>query len=327
MASGKTAVRPGRKSLCRGAYVGAAHGILITQDPLSGGPDNPTICYKNNIFSGIDRVIKEYIDGLEPHRRLNRYVYCANNPVNLIDPLGLIYSASQLSDLADAAVDAVIDYITPTEGTSGWRTAAETLTETIGDIAKMPADLLRLGEGTASGIENIGKGNYGAAAIDFVKDAGRGATLAGGAAAVASKIVKGAGKGAGAAGKALDKTSDAVGDTAKAGGKIDEITQGSGSVEKGMRNTSVREAVEKGKRAHGDFAEKVKAKDGWKSEPRMKTPDGKTVRPDAVTKGGKPVELKPNTPSGRAQGARQLPKYEQATGQKGRVVTYDPNKY
>ena len=55
-------------------------------------------------------------------------------------------------------------------------------------------------------------------------------------------------------------------------------------------------------------------------------PRRKKVIPDALTKDGSPVELKPNTPSGKAKGAAQLPKYERATGKKGRVVTYDPSK-
>jgi len=40
--------------------------------------------------------------------------------------------------------------------------------------------------------------------------------------------------------------------------------------------------------------------------------------------GGHPVEIKPNTPSGRAKGAKQLPQYERAFGKKGRVIYYDP---
>ncbi len=53
---------------------------------------------------------------------------------------------------------------------------------------------------------------------------------------------------------------------------------------------------------------------------------GKTVIADAVSSSGHPVELKPNTPSGRAQGARQLPQYERATGTNGRVIYYNPFK-
>jgi len=48
------------------------------------------------------------------------------------------------------------------------------------------------------------------------------------------------------------------------------------------------------------------------------------VIPDAVTRRGHPLEYKPDTPSGRAQGKRQLPAQERATGKKGRVIYYKP---
>ena len=94
---------------------------------------------------------------------------------------------------------------------------------------------------------------------------------------------------------------------------------------KGMQNEKVAKPVERGKKAHKDFSEKVKAKEGWESEPNLIDPaTGKTVKPDAVSPSGRPVELKPNTPSGRAKGKRQIKKYERATGKKGRVIYYDP---
>jgi hypothetical protein len=90
-----------------------------------------------------------------------------------------------------------------------------------------------------------------------------------------------------------------------------------------MNNPKVRDAVNKGKQAHNDFADKVKQKPGWQSEPSLTDPaTGKTVKPDAVTPSGRPVELKPNTSSGRSKGASQIKKYERATGKKGRVVYY-----
>lgn len=93
---------------------------------------------------------------------------------------------------------------------------------------------------------------------------------------------------------------------------------------KGAANPKVKEAARRGREAHKEFAEKVKDK-GWQSEPRLVDPKtGKTVIPDAVTKSGRPVELKPNTKSGRRQGRRQIKKYERATGKKGRVVYYNP---
>ncbi|MGK9126705.1 DUF6443 domain-containing protein [Olivibacter sp. SA151] len=91
---------------------------------------------------------------------------------------------------------------------------------------------------------------------------------------------------------------------------------------KGAANPVVSKAINRGKAAHSEFTEKAKAK-GWDTNVRMTDPKtGKTVIADAVTKSGHPVELKPNTPSGQAKGAKQLPKYERATGENGRVIYY-----
>jgi hypothetical protein len=77
-----------------------------------------------------------------------------------------------------------------------------------------------------------------------------------------------------------------------------------------------------GRQAHADFAEKEENKPGWQSEPRLTDrATGKTVKPDAVSRAGRLVD-KPNTPSGRAAGRRQLPKYERAAGKKGLFVYY-----
>jgi hypothetical protein len=99
------------------------------------------------------------------------------------------------------------------------------------------------------------------------------------------------------------------------------------SVKIGSRNQNTAEAAARGRKWHRWFALKVKGKRGWQSEPRLMDPKtGKIVIPDAITSSGRPLELKPNTPSGRAKGKQQLPQYERATGKKGRVVYYDPNK-
>jgi hypothetical protein len=82
-----------------------------------------------------------------------------------------------------------------------------------------------------------------------------------------------------------------------------------------------------GRQAHKDFAAKVKAKPGWQSEPRLTDPaTGKTVIPDALSRAGRPVELKPNSPSGRAAGKSKLKKYQRAAGKKGRVVYHQKPK-
>ena len=96
------------------------------------------------------------------------------------------------------------------------------------------------------------------------------------------------------------------------------------NIGKGTANPKILEAIKNGNAEHADFTAKANAK-GWKTNVTMVDPKtGKTVRADAVTPSGKPVELKPNTPSGQKKGAGQLPKYERATGNKGRVVYYKP---
>jgi hypothetical protein len=73
-----------------------------------------------------------------------------------------------------------------------------------------------------------------------------------------------------------------------------------------------------------DQAARVFAKHGWQSEPRLVGADGKVYKPDVVTPGGHILELKPNTPSGRAAGARQIKNYEEQLGMRGRVIYYEP---
>lgn len=92
------------------------------------------------------------------------------------------------------------------------------------------------------------------------------------------------------------------------------------AVVRGGENT----AAAYGRQAHRDLAERVRRKPGWQSEPRLVGADGKTYIPDVVTPKGRILELKPNTPSGRAQGARQLRIYEEQLGVRGRVIYYDP---
>lgn len=99
-----------------------------------------------------------------------------------------------------------------------------------------------------------------------------------------------------------------------------------GSAGRGMKNPVVRDAVNRGRQAHGDLAERVRKKSGrgWQSEPTIRHPSGRNLRPDAISPSGRPIELKPNTPSGRRAGARQMRLYEEATGRRGRVIYYDP---
>ena len=79
-----------------------------------------------------------------------------------------------------------------------------------------------------------------------------------------------------------------------------------------------------GRQAHSDFRQRVESKPGWQSEPRLQGADGKFYKPDALTPNGRIIELKPNTPSGRLAGARQISSYSKQLGLKGRVIYYDP---
>jgi hypothetical protein len=75
-----------------------------------------------------------------------------------------------------------------------------------------------------------------------------------------------------------------------------------------------------------ELAERVAGKPGWQSEPRLVGADGKVYKPDVVTSGGHILELKPNTPSWRAAGARQIQNYEEQLGMPGRVIYYEPKR-
>lgn len=158
-------------------------------------------------------------------------------------------------------------------------------------------DAANVGMGVASLIGNVSIGNWAGAAVDvagIVADVG--ATL--------TPVVPG---GAGTAIRSA-RAADRIGDARKA-------ARGGESA-----------AAAAGRQAHRDLAEKVASKSGWRSEPSMLGADGRTYKPDPVTAHGRILELKPNTPSGRAAGARQVTKYQQQPGMRGRVITYDPKK-
>ncbi len=152
-------------------------------------------------------------------------------------------------------------------------------------------------------------------------------------AGTAGEVVAGVGIGKKVIGRAAKEVIEEVGERgakevgeevgervgAKVAGKVDDVADA------GKKPPGDNDAARRGREAHDAFKEKVQAKPGWQSEPRLIDPKtGKTVIPDAVDPKGRPIELKPNTPSGRRSGKTQLPKYERATGQKGRIVTYDP---
>ncbi|HEX5378555.1 MAG TPA: hypothetical protein VFW47_08265 [Phenylobacterium sp.] len=95
-------------------------------------------------------------------------------------------------------------------------------------------------------------------------------------------------------------------------------------------------ATRAGRRAHAALRGRIAEKPGWQSEPTVELKDGRILRPDVRTpprvrvpkKEPEPfqMELKPNTPSGRAAAARAVKKYE-ATGVKTRPIFYDPKPF
>ncbi len=95
-------------------------------------------------------------------------------------------------------------------------------------------------------------------------------------------------------------------------------------------------ATRAGRRAHEALKRRVAQKPGWEPEPKVRTDNGRILRPDVrtpprVRKPGKDpepyqMELKPDTPSGRAAAARALEKYK-ATNKKTRPIYYDPKPF
>ncbi len=83
-------------------------------------------------------------------------------------------------------------------------------------------------------------------------------------------------------------------------------------------------AASRGVQAHNDFRQWVQQQPGWQANPQLTGEDGNTYIPDAIDPEGNIVELKPNTPSGRAKGASQIRKYFNQTGIPGRVIYYNP---
>ena len=86
----------------------------------------------------------------------------------------------------------------------------------------------------------------------------------------------------------------------------------------------VQKAIDRSNEAHAESAVKVEQKPGWQSEPILRGADGKLHKPDVVTPSGRFMELKPNTPSGQATGARQAQRYKDQLGMEGKVIYYEP---
>ncbi len=95
-------------------------------------------------------------------------------------------------------------------------------------------------------------------------------------------------------------------------------------------------ATRAGRRAHAALRERVAQKPGWDPEPTVPVAGGRILKPDVRTParvrtlGKEPepfqMELKSNTPSGRAAAARAVKNYE-ATGVKTRPIFYNPKPF
>ena len=71
----------------RARYYDPSIGRFISPDPFTRGPDDPRISYRNNWYAKIHGEATLYGEWLNPHN-FNRYLYCNNNPVRYVDPLG-----------------------------------------------------------------------------------------------------------------------------------------------------------------------------------------------------------------------------------------------
>jgi len=152
---------------------------------------------------------------------------------------------------------------------------------------------------------------------------------------IAKAAVKGATK---AGAKAADNVGKVVkGSTAAAADGLSGAQKGAGKVNAPRGPPSPTTSAPKkrggenekaalGRQKHEEFKKKVERKKGWDPRPTLEHPITKQkLHPDALTRNGNPIELKPNTPSGRAAGKRQMRKYEAASdGKKGRVIYYEP---
>jgi hypothetical protein len=91
-------------------------------------------------------------------------------------------------------------------------------------------------------------------------------------------------------------------------------------------------ATRAGRRAHAALKERLAQKPGWDYEPDVRQLGPRPLKPDVGAPARKPeypeerfqMELKPNTATGKRAGARAVRKYEKGTGNKTRVIYYNP---
>lgn len=94
-------------------------------------------------------------------------------------------------------------------------------------------------------------------------------------------------------------------------------------------------ATKRGRQAHAWLEDRLASKPDWDYEPDVFRPDARPLRPDVGTPRRDPtdlnrryyLELKPNTPTGRAAAGRAVKRYMDATNQKVRAIFYDPKDF
>lgn len=93
-------------------------------------------------------------------------------------------------------------------------------------------------------------------------------------------------------------------------------------------------ATRLGRRAHKFYEGMAREKPGWDPGPKLHRAGQAPLKPDigAPARGMNPdvrryIEVKPNTPSGRAAAARQIRKYKEWTEGEVRALFYDPERF
>lgn len=89
-------------------------------------------------------------------------------------------------------------------------------------------------------------------------------------------------------------------------------------------------ATRAGRRAHAALKERLAQKPGWEYEPKLPREGQRPLKPDMGTPKRNPIdpdkrkyiELKPDSPSGRAAGARALQRYREVTNDPVRLLFY-----
>jgi RHS repeat-associated protein len=260
---------------------------------------------------------------------LNLYGYCGNNPVNAVDPSGsdpvvlptLVAEGGAALESGIVAIGGALQQAgaalasTGAAAVAGLKTALQGVATSHGQSGPISTSCPAVSGGGAnlSPIGGLAGANGGGVDLSPIG----GAASASGGGADLSPI--GGSAVASGGGADLRPTGGLAG--ANSGGADLSPTGGvSRTTGRGGENGAAR----RGREAHERFKEKVKAR-GWASEPRIYDPvTGRYFVPDAVTRRGRPIDLKPNTPSGRRAGRRQIRIYEGLTGKRGRVLYYDP---